>query len=470
LVVPVLVRLIPIRAPGSDVSSVAKSFSNSCWVETRKSTPETRIRIAAEDPVVHRLRRVNYFLSVRAPRPASSAVGVSLGSFPGQSFPFGIPADLAIISRRLAYPRCREGGGSDGVENGPDDFPDDPNIFCRPFSFMMPESSAPLATPAHDSSVAFLKRTTLSDRDGLPFSEFRKQLTPRYGIVWTHIALGYTALIVTGTTIVLTAAALPEWLRVTSGALLFGLAHAFIQLFFHEAAHYNIAATRTTNDRLANVFVGAMYGLEISAYRVVHFEHHRRLGTTMDTERSYFDPLNMRFFAEALLGVKVLRVLTRRNAIVTSSPSPDRVGHDAQSGARRQRIVAMAIHLALLGAVVLSGQLALALAWMLGTFSVMPLLAALRQLLEHRSESGDPAIDYSQVDHGAVNRLFGDGPFASTFGGAGFNRHLLHHWEPQISYTRLHELEAYLLRTPAASDVRARRSTYWTAFWSLVSW
>jgi len=35
----------------------------------------------------------------------------------------------------------------------------------------------------------------------------------------------------------------------------------------------------------------------------------------------------------------------------------------------------------------------------------------------------------------APDRLFGDDFFSCTFGGAGFNRHLLHHWEPQISYT-----------------------------------
>ena len=188
----------------------------------------------------------------------------------------------------------------------------------------------------------------------------------------------------------------------------------------------------------------------------------------MDSERSYFDPLNMRFFAEALLGVKVLRILTRREALTLPSLNQK----DARGGttAWRQRAAAMVIHITILSVSLLTGQIALALAWAIGTFSVMPLLAGLRQLLEHRSESAESSIDYSHVDHGAVNRLFGDGPFASTFGGAGFNRHLLHHFEPQVSYTRLHELEAYLLRTPAAQEVRARRSTYWRTFWRLVSW
>ena len=78
---------------------------------------------------------------------------------------------------------------------------------------------------------------------------------------------------------------------------------------------------------------------------------------------------------------------------------------------------------------------------------VFPFLASLRTLLEHRAEDADPRANYAEVDQGPVNRLFGSGPLASTLGSAGFNRHALHHWEPQISYTRLKDIEAYLLRT-----------------------
>jgi hypothetical protein len=74
----------------------------------------------------------------------------------------------------------------------------------------------------------------------------------------------------------------------------------------------NLAPGRERNGRLANLCVGAIHGLEIGAYRIVHFEHHRRLGTRMDSERSYFDPLNLRFVAEAMLGIKGLKVLSRR--------------------------------------------------------------------------------------------------------------------------------------------------------------
>ena len=67
-----------------------------------------------------------------------------------------------------------------------------------------------------------------------------------------------------------------------------------------------------------------------------------------------------------------------------------------------------------------------------------------------------------------MNRLFGDGPLASTVGSAGFNRHAIHHWEPQLSYTRLADLEAYLLRTDAAPLVRERQTSYADTFLRLL--
>jgi hypothetical protein len=181
----------------------------------------------------------------------------------------------------------------------------------------------------------------------------------------------------------------PGWLRVIIGALLVGFLQAQIQLFFHEAAHYNLAPGRERNGRLANLCVGAIHGLEIGAYRIVHFEHHRRLGTRMDSERSYFDPLNLRFVAEAMLGIKGLKVLSRRE---TLSPTAS-----AARAARRQRIIAAVIHLGIVGVGLSLAQYALAFAWTLGTLSVMPLFASLRQLLEHRSEHADASIGYATL-------------------------------------------------------------------------
>jgi hypothetical protein len=88
-------------------------------------------------------------------------------------------------------------------------------------------------------------------------------------------------------------------------------------------------------------------------------------------------------------------------------------------------------------------------------------------LLEHRDERADAKANYFETDHGAYTRIFGSDVFSSIFGGAGFNRHLLHHWEPSISYTNLSELEAYLRDTDVAPLIEMRRSSYFKAFANL---
>ena len=45
---------------------------------------------------------------------------------------------------------------------------------------------------------------------------------------------------------------------------------------------------------LANVLMGWLFGSSIALYRQIHWQHHRALGTTMDSENSYFDALGRR--------------------------------------------------------------------------------------------------------------------------------------------------------------------------------
>jgi hypothetical protein len=64
------------------------------------------------------------------------------------------------------------------------------------------------------------------------------------------------------------------------------------------------------------------------------------------------------------------------------------------------------------------------------------------------------------VPHGPVNRLFGNGALSRTFGNAGYNRHLLHHWDPAVSYTRFDEMESFLMSTELAKVINGARATY----------
>jgi fatty acid desaturase len=307
-----------------------------------------------------------------------------------------------------------------------------------------------------------VRKDVLVDRRGVRYRDFRRGLLPRYPVVWLHLLSGHGALFLVAAAVVAGSLRSPS-LRgplVVLASLAFGYVIAYIMLFFHEAAHYNIASSRRLNDTLANVLVGWLVGQDIAAYRAIHFDHHRHLGTPRDTESTYFDPLNVRFVAESVCGVKAFRVLASREAVIRDAEAAR--GRD---GARRaQFVLGCGMHATVAGGAWLLGWWALAAAWVVGVAVVAPFFFALRQVLEHRDESADASADYRRRPHGPVNRLFGDGPLASTFGGAGFNRHLLHHWEPQISYTRLREMEGFLRDTEVAEILETRRTTYLRTF------
>lgn len=317
----------------------------------------------------------------------------------------------------------------------------------------------------HDYSADFHKlRSTIRARGGESYVEFVAGLKPRYGIVGRDICLGYCALLVTGLLIGLSCGR--GWITWTAsllGAIAIGYWVAYLQLFMHEAAHYNIARDRKRNDLLANICVCAIAGQEIARYRRVHFQHHRALGRPDDTEQTYTNALTPGFVLKTLAGVRSLEVITRRQNHLSEDS-----GHDVgKSFLSPWLALTLVLHAGIIGAACYFGSYALAIAWVAGVGIFFPCFGALRNLLEHRPSA---APDASSADDHAVTRIFGDDAFSRTFGGAGFNRHLLHHWEPQVSYTNLPDLERFLLATPLREIVEARRTSYWRTLLDLFQW
>jgi hypothetical protein len=106
------------------------------------------------------------------------------------------------------------------------------------------------------------------------------------------------------------------------------------------------------------------------------------------------------------------------------------------------------------------------LSWAIAYFILYPMLAKIRQTLEHRSL--DVKIIESSTEHGAVHRIFGTDSFSNYFGAAGFNRHLLHHYDPSISYTNFDELEFFLKDTSVAEELFSNRTTYTKTFLNML--
>jgi fatty acid desaturase len=313
-----------------------------------------------------------------------------------------------------------------------------------------------------------LKSTLVDDR-GVPYREFRRGLAPRWWRVGFDLAVAYAVLAGTLVGLVIWSPALPIAIPATiAGALVIGYAVHFVNNFFHEAAHYNVIPGRARNDLVVNVLMGWMFASSIALYRRIHFQHHRALGTTMDPENSYFDALRMRYLAQGLLGVKLVRSLRENRGMEARMREEGRAAEGVDRSRLAWTALAAAVNLGLIALLVALGSVPAAIAWAAGMLMVFPFMASLRTLLEHRAEDADPEVDYSRIDHGPVNRLFGSGPLASTMGSAGFNRHAIHHWEPQVSYTRLADIEAYLLRTEVAPLIRDRQTSYSETFLRLL--
>jgi fatty acid desaturase len=327
---------------------------------------------------------------------------------------------------------------------------------------------------AEDYSASFGKvRRHVVNSEGVPLLDFMKTLKPNYFAVYRDIGLGYAFLVGTlACAIFAEVLGTPRIVVALAGAISIGYWIAYLQLFIHEGAHWNLACERETSDRLCNLLISWLAGLEVKKYRKIHFHHHRALGTVDDSEHTYFFPLNLVFIAKTLLGVRVLEVIAARRKVLDLSES--RRSRDIEQqpeGPRlhKELVAGALVHTFVVAMLLYRGLWASAFAWGAGTAAFFPFFGALRQLLEHRADDARPDMDYRKIEHGALTRMFGDGLIARTFGGAGFNRHLLHHWEPTISYTRLPDLERFLSDTELRPIIESRTTTYGRIFWRLFS-
>jgi fatty acid desaturase len=322
---------------------------------------------------------------------------------------------------------------------------------------------------APSNDIPFALKATLVDEEGVRYRDFRASLETRWAVVWMHVALGYGALAALVALLAVFADISAAGIAVAvAGGLAIGYTLEFLSNFFHEAAHYNVAPGRARNDRVANVLIAWMFGRSIQAYRRIHFQHHRALGTTMDSENSYFDGLGAGYLAAGLFGLKAVRTMRRYREVEREQAARDGGPEQGPVSRLGWMAVAAGIDLGVAALLLVVGSPIAAIAWLWGVLFVFPFFGSLRQLLEHRSEDADSRVDYRKVDHGATNRLFGDGPLASTLGSAGFNRHALHHWEPTVSYTRLRDIQRYLEGTDLAPAIRERRTTYADTFLRLL--
>jgi fatty acid desaturase len=295
----------------------------------------------------------------------------------------------------------------------------------------------------------------VKDGNGVPYTVFRESLSPRYSKVRFDIAKGYFFLLL----IVAAVIFLDQrfhfywWIIVPVAAFLIGYIAAYLALFIHEAGHFNIHPAKKMNDKLAAVFLCLPFGLSIKSYRKIHWQHHLHLGTPEDAEVSYFHALTKLFLIETLTGFHLLRIARRKGGNVLTKEQTQQ--------SRAMLFAGILFHLTVTGAAFLTGYWPLAIAWVLGFGIFFPFFATIRQVLEHRNELAHHATDFYKEPHGKTSRLFISTVLSSSFGSAGFTRHMIHHWDPHISYTRLKDIEKFLSHSERTSAIiRESRTSY----------
>jgi fatty acid desaturase len=132
------------------------------------------------------------------------------------------------------------------------------------------------ADPGMNNDIPISLKAVLVDDRGLSYRDFRRTLTPRFARVWRDIALGYAGLAVVVTGLGAWDPGLPAGLlAATVGSIVIGYVLAYLNNFFHEAAHHNLMPDRRRNDIATNLLMGWIFGSSIATYRQIHFQHHR---------------------------------------------------------------------------------------------------------------------------------------------------------------------------------------------------
>lgn len=315
------------------------------------------------------------------------------------------------------------------------------------------------------SSLLSFKLNQIVGNNGVSYLDFRKSLQPNYFSIWLQVLSSYLFLVFL--------CLLTIWFETSSpiisiGVTLFsavgiGYTIAFVTLFVHEASHYGLASNKKLNDFLGTYAIGFLVGLDLPSYRRSHWQHHTKLGTTQDPERSYFDSLNLRSILQVLsLIVVVKRILWR------ISNRPLETGENRMDS-KIPLVLGLFFHALCLGLFFSLGHWMTITAWVLGFGIFFPFFGWLRQLLEHRSMEAVSLIDYAKVNHGELSRIFVGGFFTKTFGGAGFDRHIIHHLDATVSCTNFAEVEKFLMDSNVRAEVESARTTYLKTFRELYN-
>ena len=295
--------------------------------------------------------------------------------------------------------------------------------------------------------------------EGLSYTKFRQTLKPDYSKTWLHIISGLLSLSALLYIFIIVEDKIPNWyiLTIPVFSILAGFIIAFINLFVHEAGHYYLHRDKKTNDLMANIFLCSWTGLHIKVYRRIHWLHHQHLATDSDPEHSYFHALSGKFILETISGIHVLRILLNKNNT-----------HVIEKESRKRSFIMLLIGLILnstfLFAAIWFNHYQLAIVWILAMLVFFPFFATVRQLIEHRDELAASDNAFYNSPKRKTSRLFTNSIFSILLGSAGFNKHMIHHWDPVLPFTALEKVEVFLADCDKTKEIiKESKTTYFAA-------
>jgi fatty acid desaturase len=300
---------------------------------------------------------------------------------------------------------------------------------------------------------------------GEKYVDFRKTLKPKYHIVWRDIVLGYVAIILLMAVSLFLEKSLTThfWLFIPAFSFIGGYIIAYLQLFCHEAIHFNLHPDRKLNDVIANIFLFSFVGKDIKSCRKTHWKHHYFFGTTQDPQNAYFKPLSYKLMFRILFGIHFISNILFYRIIQFKNISLNKEGISKLV----MFVAGITINLGVFLICLQFSYWQTGLIWLFSLTIFFPFFSNVRQILEYRNKLADSRIDYTLVDHGKVSRMFRNDFFSRTFGGAGFNKQMLHQLDPEISYTRFSDMELFLMNCPKLwiKIYKARTSYFDTYLW-----
>lgn len=305
--------------------------------------------------------------------------------------------------------------------------------------------------------------------DGLRYLEFRKTLNISYCVLLFNMALPWAMIITLFYVFHRLGNSYWSYALILPGAIWSGFWLQSYNLHFHEAAHFNLHKDRRLNDAIANFLFTPFVGLFIEPYRISHWQHHRFLGQSGDTEITYRSQLGYRELLDGLSGLYLIKMLCIYFVNMQNRNSSHKTKLKLPYDLFLSLIVFMAVNCLITIVLFKLISISASISWVISLFVIGPFINQIRQTLEHRPyiQAIDLGSDPEKCN--AANRIFGRDLFSKYFGAAGFNSHLLHHLDPSISYTRFYSIEKFLLNSEAKEYIEANRTSYLECFKSIIT-